>query len=136
MRFETKIALVIRDDLATWQKLNVAAFLAGGLVGRWPELAGEPYRDGSDRHYGSLIRQPILVFASDATGLTRSLGRARDRGLVPSIYTRELFTTGHDEENRAAVARVGTEQLDLVGLGLHGERKEIDKIVKGLALHG
>jgi hypothetical protein len=28
MLFETKIALVIRDDLVSWQKMNVAAFLA------------------------------------------------------------------------------------------------------------
>jgi hypothetical protein len=25
--------------------------------------------------------------------------------------------------------------LDLVGLGLHADRKEIDKVVKGLSLH-
>jgi len=31
---------------------------------------------------------------------------------------------------------VATDALDLVGLGLHGERKEIDKITKGLKLHG
>jgi hypothetical protein len=61
MRFETKIAVVVRDDLAAWQKLNVACFLSGGLVGAYPELAGERYVDGSGRLYGPLIRQPILV---------------------------------------------------------------------------
>lgn len=40
MRYDTKIAIVVRDNLATWQKLNVASFLAGGLVGSSPELAG------------------------------------------------------------------------------------------------
>jgi len=40
MRFETKIAVGVRDDLAAWQKLNVACFLSGGLVGAYPELAG------------------------------------------------------------------------------------------------
>src|SRR3546814_11797474 len=41
MRFDTKIAIVLRDDVATWQKLNVACFLSGGLVGSFPDLAGE-----------------------------------------------------------------------------------------------
>ena len=27
MRFETKIAIAVREDLAVWQKLNVTAFL-------------------------------------------------------------------------------------------------------------
>ena len=44
MNFSTKIAIVVRDDLAPWQKLNVACFLSGGLVGSYPELAGERYR--------------------------------------------------------------------------------------------
>ncbi len=32
MLFDTKIALVIRDDLVLWQKMNVAAFLASGIA--------------------------------------------------------------------------------------------------------
>lgn len=136
MRYDTKIAIVVRDDLATWQKLNVASFLAGGLVGASPELAGEPYQDASGRFYGSLIRQPVLIFAASAAELTNVLQRAQQRGVRPHLYTKELFATGNDVDNRAAVAAVATDALDLVGIGLHAERKEIDKIIKGLKLHG
>jgi hypothetical protein len=87
MRFETKIAVVVRDDLAAWQKLNVACFLRGGLVGAYPELAGERYVDGSGRLYGPLIRQPILVYAANAEEIRRRLRRANDKGLGVSIYT-------------------------------------------------
>jgi len=135
MTFDTKIAILVRADLATWQKLNVTAFLAGGLVGSYPELPGETYRDGSGQLYGPLIRQPILVFTADGAGLARSLRRALDRNLRPSIYTSQLFATGNDRDNRAAVAALATEALDLVGLALHADRKEVDKVVKGLRLH-
>jgi len=135
MRFDSKIAIVVRDDLATWQKLNVACFVTGGLVGARPELAGERYVDGSRQSYGPLVRQPILVFTASAEELRKALRRARERGLDPSIYTKELFATGNDVDNRAAVAGVPTDALDLVGLGLHAERKEVDKVIKGLALH-
>ena len=30
MTFDTMIAYIVRDDLATWQRLNVVAFLATG----------------------------------------------------------------------------------------------------------
>jgi hypothetical protein len=30
--FDTKIAVVVRDDLAVWQKLNVVVFLTSGIV--------------------------------------------------------------------------------------------------------
>lgn len=135
MRFDTKIAVIVHEELAIWQKLNVACFLSGGLVAAFPELGGEAYRDGSGQVYGQLVRQPILVFAASAADLARVLRRAREAGLTPSLYTRELFATGHDEANRAAVANVPTEALDLVGLVLHGERKAVDKAIKGLKLH-
>jgi len=126
---------VVRDDLATWQKLNVACFLSGGLVGSYPELAGERYIDASGQAYGPLIRQPALVFAASPEELRRTLRRTLERGLNPSIYTQALFATGNDIDNRAAVACVRTEDLDLVGVGLHADRKEVDKVTKGLALH-
>lgn len=125
----------MRDDLATWQKLNVACFLADGLVGSYPELAGERHRDASGRAYGPLIRQPILVFAADAAGLATALQWANERGVHVSIYTSDLFRTGNHRDNRAAVAAVATEALDLVGLAIHAERKTVDKITKGLSLH-
>ena len=33
--FDTKISIVVREDLATWQKLNVVAFLMSGVVGNY-----------------------------------------------------------------------------------------------------
>ena len=91
--------------------------------------------DGSGRIYGRLVRQPILIFSASGETLTRVLHRAMERNLRPSIYTRALFATGNDVANRAAVAALATEALDLVGFGLHAERKDVDKITKGLALH-
>ena len=41
--FDTKIAIVIRDDLAVWQKLNVTAFLTSGILGATEGLLGEAY---------------------------------------------------------------------------------------------
>jgi hypothetical protein len=135
MTFDTKIAVVVREDLALWQKLNVTAFLSGGLAGIYPEIVGERYSDASGLAYGPLVRQPVLVFTASPDELARTLTRARERGVVPSIYTMALFTTYNDIDNRAAVAAVSTEKLDLAGLALHADRKLVDKIIKGLKLH-
>jgi hypothetical protein len=37
MQFDTKIAVVLRDDLAVWQKTNVTAFLVSGIAGTVPD---------------------------------------------------------------------------------------------------
>jgi hypothetical protein len=135
MTFDTKIAIVVREDLASWQKLNVAAFLSGGLAGLYPEIVGERYKDASGLAYGPLVRQPILVFAAAKDEITRVLNRARERGVTASIYTIDLFATYNDIDNRAVVAAVATDKLDLAGLALHAERKLVDKVMKGLKLH-
>lgn len=134
MKFETKIAVVVRADLATWQKVNVASFLAGGLAGAYPEIVGQPYQDASGQGYGPMIRQPILVFGADGPELARIRAGAIADGLVVPIYTEDLFKTGNDDDNRAAVRAVATDALNLVGLAVHAPRKTVDRLVKGLRL--
>ena len=135
MQFETKIAVVLRDDLAVWQKANVTAFLVSGVAETNPDTVGEPYRDASGNGYLPMFVQPVLVYEADASALRRAYERAMDRGVVPAIYTHELFATGHDEANRAAVAAVSAEDLDLVGIAFRAERKTVDKIVDRLRFH-
>jgi hypothetical protein len=135
MQFDTKIAVVIREDLAPWQKINVAAFLVSGIAGTNPGLVGEPYLDGSGERYLPMFRQPVLVFAADAPAIRRAYERARAREIELAIYTAELFATGHDEANRAEVAKVASEELDLVGIAMRADRKLVDKVVDKLRPH-
>lgn len=132
MIYDTKTALVLRRDLAAWQMANVAAFLAGGLTGTHGHMKGEPYRDGAGRAYTALIREPVFVFGGTLDELRRTHQRALSRELVPAIYIAPMFTTTNDADNRAAVAAADSEALDFVGVGVHGPRKVIDKVVNGL----
>jgi hypothetical protein len=134
-QFDTKIAVVLREDLAVWQKANVTAFLVSGIAGTAPETIGEPYVDGSGNRYLPMFRQPVLVYAADAAGLRRAYERAQSREVELAIYTHELFGTGHDAANRAAVAAVPERELDLVGIALRADRKLVDRIVDKLRPH-
>ncbi|GAA4704241.1 DUF2000 domain-containing protein [Phytohabitans rumicis] len=135
MRPTTKIAIVVRDDLATWQKLNVTAFLASGVAGALPETVGQPYEDGSGTPYLPMFGQPVLVYAADLAGLAEVRAKAAARELAVGVYTEELFTSNNDDDNRAAVRAVPAEKLRLVGLSVHGPRNAVDKVLKGLPLH-
>ncbi|WP_027347266.1 DUF2000 domain-containing protein [Hamadaea tsunoensis] len=136
MRFENKIAVLLRDDLAGWQRLNVTAFLVSGLAARRPDLIGKEYADADGRVYLPMFRQPVLVFQGDAVLLRTAHGRALERELPMGVFTADLFATGNDEDNRAAVQRVRTADLDLVGLVVEGPRNAVDKVLKGATLHG
>jgi hypothetical protein len=135
MQFDTKIAVVLRDDLAGWQRINVTAFLVSGIAGTVSEVVGEPYRDASGNEYLPMFVQPVLVYEATRDGLRRAYDRALARGVTPAIYTSELFTTNHDAANRAAVAAVPADELDLVGIAVRAERKTVDKVVDRLPFH-
>lgn len=132
MIYDTKTALILRKDLAAWQVANVAAFLAGGLAGTHGYLMGEPYCDGNGRGYTALIREPVFVYGGSVEELRRTHQRALSRDLMPAIYIEAMFTTANDADNRAAVAAAPADALDFVGIGVHGPRKTIDKVVNGL----
>ena len=134
-QFDTKLAVVLRDDLAVWQKTNVTAFLVSGIAGTVPDVVGEPYRDASGNEYLPMFVQPVLVYRADAGALRRAFARARDRDVTLAVYTADLFETGHDAANRAAVAAVTEDELDLVGIAFRAERKVVDKVVDGLRFH-
>jgi hypothetical protein len=136
MRFDTKIAVVVLGELPTWQKLNIVAFTASGVAVSESGLTGKPYEDASGNTYLPMFRQPVLVFEADPAHIKKAYDCAMENGIRPAIFTRELFSTGHDEANRAVVKARTQEELELVGFALHGNRGLVDTIVKGLKLHG
>ena len=77
------------------------------------------------RHLLTLV-QEVLATSHD---------RAVSRGLALSVFTADLFATGNDRDNRAAVRAVPRKDLDLVGLAVYGPRNVVDKVTKGARMH-
>ena len=125
-RFDTRVVVLLSEGLTAWQELNITSFLMSGIAVSAPGLTGQPYRDADDNVYLPMLRQPVLVMTADAALLS---------AVTIAVYTRELFATGHDDANRAAVAAVAARDLDLVGVALRGPRNAIDRMIKGARLH-
>ena len=79
--FDTKIAVIIRDDLAIWQKLNVTAFLMSGITSANPGIVGKAYKDRDGKRHLAMSGQPVIVLAGAANVLTNIRNRANDRGV-------------------------------------------------------
>ncbi|WP_043837799.1 DUF2000 family protein [Muricoccus aerilatus] len=135
MLFDTKVAILVLDDLAVWQKLNVTAFLATGIAAAAPEAMGEPYEDAGGRLHARLLGQPMLIFAAGPEVLQRAFRQAIERNLTHAVYVRAMFSTGHDAANRHAFRAEPPDAPDLVGLALRGPKKDVDKATKGAVLH-
>jgi hypothetical protein len=133
--FDTKISVVVREDLATWQKLNVVAFLVSGVIGAKPALVGEPYEDAAGNTYNPLMIQPAIILSADRETLRTIYGRAMERRVRLSLYIEDMFATGHDAANRATVKQYAPEAMNVVGLALREDKKGVDKITKGARMH-
>jgi hypothetical protein len=134
--FETKIAVVVRGDLASWQRLNVCAFLISGVAAAaGPDAIGEDYLDADGNRYLPLLVQPVLVFEATAEKLRTVRERARRREVAIALYTADMFGTGHDAANRAAVRAVAAADLDLVGIALRAPHRDADAVLRGLNRH-
>ena len=133
--FDTKIAILVLEDLPVWQKLNVTAFLASGIASAAPEVIGEPYADATGRAFARMLGQPVLIFAAASDNLQRAYRVARERDLMLAVYVRAMFSTGHDAANRAVFRAESADAPDLVGIGMRGPKKDVDKATKGIALH-
>ena len=134
--FETKLAVIVRSDLASWQRLNVCAFLISGVTAAaGPDAIGENYLDADGNRYLPLLVQPVLVFEATAEKLRTVRERAKRREVPIALYTAEMFITGHDAANRAAVRAVAAADLDVVGIALRAPHRDADAVLRGLSRH-
>ncbi|RHJ27566.1 DUF2000 family protein [Lactococcus lactis] len=134
MSFDTKIKIALSNDLASWQELNVTAFLISGIAGT-QNIIGQPYIDKSENTYLPMSQQPIMIHTATREQLQTILQKSISKDVVVTIYTEELFTTYNDEDNRKSISQFTTEQLNIVGIGVRGKKSHVDKLFKGIELH-
>jgi hypothetical protein len=110
--------------------------LTSGVIGADGALLGEDYQDAVGNSYTPLLIQPVIVLSCDGEKLRTIYRRGMERGVRLSLYIEEMFSTGHDVANRAAVKVRQPDEMSIVGLALRDEPKLVDKITKGAKMHG
>ena len=134
--FDTKVAVVVRDDLAAWQRLNVCAFLMSGLTAAaGPPAIGADYLDADGNRYLPLLVQPVVIFHAGVNKLRTVRERAARREVPIALYTAGMFATGNDTDNRAVVRSATAAELDIVGIGVRAAHRDADAILRGLTRH-
>jgi len=134
--YDKKVAIVIKNDLLDWQKLNVVSFLASSIAIRFPETHGQDFVTADDVKFLPFLKHPILVYkAETAEKLQRAFQRSKDRELAIGIYTKSLFDTKSGEENVLEIAKYRADDLNLIGIIIYGDNKKVDKALDGLKFH-
>ena len=137
MIYDTKTALILRRDLAAWQVANVAAFLAGGLAGTHGHLMGEPYRDGGGRAYtGADPRAGVRLWRHARGAAPHPPAGAVARAGAGDLHRADVQDHQRRRQPRRRWPPPRPTRWISVGIGVHGPRKTIDKVVNGLQVPG
>jgi len=133
--FENKIAIILRNDLMTWQKLNVTSFLASSIAISFPEVHGKAFFTKNGDEFLPFISQPILIYKSDNDNeMKRAFNRAKERGLYIGVYPQSFFATKSAEENHLVMESFNNEEQLLAGIVVYGETKKVYKALDKLHL--
>lgn len=132
--FDTKIKIALKEDIPTWQQLNVTAFLISGIGGT-QNIVGEEYKDASGNKYLPMSKQPIMIHKGSSEELSSILKKANNRDdFAIAIFTEELFYTYNDEDNRESVSKFLENDLNLMGIAVRGKKNQVDKVFKNIKL--
>ncbi len=134
MELDTKIKVILREGLEPWQELNVTAFLISGIAAT-QHIVGDAYVDADGVEYLPMSKQPIVILSAEPEKLSEVMQKAMGKGMAVSIYTKELFSTYNDEDNRAEIMKRRTSELDLVGVAIRGAKNPLDRMTKGIVMH-
>lgn len=134
--YDNKIALIIKNDLQSWKKLNVASFLASSIAIQFPDTHGKPFINASGSQYLPFIKHPILIYKAETDAeMRRAFNRAKERELAIGIYTEPLFATKNEDGNHIEIAKGTDENQVLIGIAIYGEAKKVSKAIDGLKFH-
>jgi len=100
-----------------------------------PSCLERPAEDAAGHTYNALVIQPMIVLSADAQTIKTIYQRAMERGVRLSLYIEDMFSTGHDAANRAALKQYRPEAMNVVGLALREDKRLVDKITKGARMH-
>lgn len=116
-------------------ELNVTAFRVELHRGRFPETMGNDFIDASNVRYLGMLCYPVIIYKADPGKLRNLYQKAVTRGLHIEIYTKKLFETMNETDNLSAISQFREDEQDYVDLVFYGDRRHIDKVLKGQKLH-
>ncbi|QYX79589.1 DUF2000 domain-containing protein [Streptomyces akebiae] len=132
---QTKVALVLRDDLPAAHAANTAAVLALSLGGRIGDSVGRDGEDASGGDHPGLNTHPIPVLTASAQELTVLLERARSADEVRLVSLTETARRARDyEDYLTELKATHAENLEYLGVIVHGPRSKVSRLTRHLSL--
>lgn len=133
--FGQKIAIVVREDIPSWQVMNTVAHVSGYLGNKIPTfLSDENFVTQDEINHPRNSQYAIIILKNSEKGLRRWMQKVRSSGLLCHGFIREMLETTDDGEIQSALVQKKDMDIEYLGIGVFGPIEQINELTQGMSL--
>ena len=136
--FEKKMVMVVEKELGEWKLLNALSHMAAFIGNKMPDTfdTGTYFvtKDGVKLPRNSQF--PIVVLSATKSQIRDLTEQAQKQGVLEITFTKDMIETTDDKKLEKMIGEQASDHLDYLGIGLFGQKSQLDEITKGLNLWG
>lgn len=134
--FTSKMAVVVRKDLASWQSMNTAAHIAAYLSNKMDARfdTGDFFVTKDEQKHPRNMQYPIIILSARPGQMPNLMARIRASGLLYLGYLEEMLETTDDAEIERLLEKKTDSEIVYLGIGFFGKNDEVDALTKKYSL--
>lgn len=133
--FNQKIAIVVREDLPSWQVMNTVAHVSGYLGNKITTfLSDENFVTSDGQSHPRNSQYAIIILKNTEKGLRKFMRRVRESGLLYHGFIREMIETTDDTEIQQILSTKRDEEIEYLGIGIFGPIEKVNELTQGMSL--
>ncbi|KGM13980.1 hypothetical protein N869_06910 [Cellulomonas bogoriensis 69B4 = DSM 16987] len=131
----SKCAVVVDESLPTGLAANAASVLAMTLTHRVPELIGADVEDASGTVHAGIVLIPVPILTAPRAEVRELFERATEDPETTTIAFSSLAQSCKTyDEYVERMSHTATAELGLVGIGVVGPRRSVNRLCGSLPL--
>lgn len=133
--FNQKIAIVVREDLPSWQVMNTVAHVSGYLGNKITTfLSDETFITSDGQNHPRNSQYAIIILKNTEKGLRKFMRRVRESNLLYHGFIREMIETTDDSEIQQILGSKKDEEIEYLGIGIFGPIERVNELTQGMSL--
>jgi lysyl-tRNA synthetase class 2 len=136
--FDKKMVLVVEKELGEWKLLNALSHMAAFIGNKMPTVfdTGDHFETKDGVKLPRNSQYPIVVLSATKSQVKQLTLEAQKQGTLFISFTKDMIETTDDKKLEKMLSEQDSEHVDYLGIGLFGDKKNLDELTKGLQLWG
>lgn len=125
--FTKKMVIVLRKDLNSWPLTNTIGHIAAFLGNKMKESfdTGVTFQSKDLLDYPRNSQYAVVALSADEAQLKNLIKELRNRNLLWIAYVQEMIDLADDTELEQALEAKNSEDMDVLGVGIFGDKADL-----------